>query len=126
MRTFTWWLARHLPVSDSGLWELVWGDPCPSRIPSEGGTQIWVRGRWEVLEGSEVCSVAGEVMRLGTGQTASVDPRPYRGGVQPPPPLRFFADRRRVFGYLMGQQTLRNFRQKKIDRVRSGHGAMTS
>ena len=46
----------------------------------------------------------------------------------PPPPWgfsRIAKKRRRValpgFGYLMGQ-TLRNFWQKKIDRVRSGHG----
>ena len=58
-----------------------------------------------------------------------VNPRPYRGGASP---LRFFADseKRRLvappgFGLPYGAN-LAQFLAKKIDRVSSGHGAMTS
>ena len=63
---------------------------------------------------------------------ANVNPRPYKGGggVGATPPLRFSRIAKNGgappgLGYLMGQ-ILRNFGKKKFDRVRSGHGAMTS
>ena len=54
------------------------------------------------------------------------------GGVgATPPPLRFFADcektaGRSAAGFWATLPNLAQFWQKKIDRVRSGHGAMTS
>ena len=62
-----------------------------------------------------------------------INPRPYRGGWCNPPPLRFFADSEKTaarsaagfWATLWGKPSA-IFGKKKFDRVRSGHGAMTS
>ena len=67
-------------------------------------------------------------------ELAYFNPRPDRGGgLVQPPPLRFFADSEKTaalraagfWGTLWGKPCA-TFGKKKIDQVRSGHGAMTS
>ena len=82
---------------------------------------------------------------IAIADNLSLNPRPYRGAlrfftdseklrfiIREKPPLRFFTDSEKLWrvappGFVLPYgANLAQFLAKKIDRVRSGHGVMTS